>query len=164
MKNLALLVVAVSAVAWGQGKPVSARGAFAVIARHEKALSKLVKTVTPVQSKSDAGNLSRSAFILEMERVFDQAKPEFRWTPTYYRQVESSVVQHNTDPKVQAAIRKLTRYGCIGPVSPVVVGPGDTLTAQQFGDTLSMFTLRIAHLTHQPDPKWTPTLTFDTGS
>ncbi|MFX9081452.1 hypothetical protein ABTN40_20470, partial [Acinetobacter baumannii] len=80
-----------------------------------------------------------------MERVFDQAKSEFRWTPTYFRLSEATLVKFNADPKVQAAIRKLSRYGCIAPVGPVVIGPGDTLTAKQFGEALAMFTVRISH-------------------
>lgn len=160
-----MLLMVLAPVAWaGEAKPVSAKAAYAVMVRHETALAKLVTTVKPVTPPNTAGALSRSAFILEMERVFDLAKPEFRWTPTYFRLVEASITQHNTDPKVQAALRKLARYGCVAPVGPVVVGPGDTLTAQQFGDALSLFTLRIAHLAHQPDPKWTPSLTTDTGS
>lgn len=164
MRFLAIAVVAVASMAWAEDKPVSAKAAYRVMARHEAALAKLVKPVTPVAANGGDGPLSRTALILELERVFEQARPEFRWTPTYYRLVESAVTKSNPDPKVQAAVRKMARFGCIAPVGPLVVGPGDTLTPKQFGEALSLFTIRIAHLTHQPDPKWTPNLTFDTGS
>lgn len=159
-----LIIVVLAGTAFGQGKPVSARAAYNVMNRHEGALGKLVKGVTANGQKGDTSPMSRSAFVLELKRVFDQAKPSFRWTPRHMRVVESVVRKYNSDPKVQGALLKLARYGCIAPVGPIVVGPGDTLTAKQLGDALAYFMVRISHLAHQPDSKWSPDLTFDTGS
>ena len=145
-------------------KPVTTKAAYSVMSRHEAALSSVVKGVTPTNQKGDATPMSRSTFILELERVFDEAKPSFRWTPRHMRVIEPVIAKYNADPKIQAALKKLSRYGCIAPVGPIVVGPGDTLTPRQFGDALGFFNVRISHLVHQPDPKWSPDLTFDTGT
>jgi hypothetical protein len=55
-------------------------------------------------------------------------------------------------------IEALVAWGFVAPVGPLVVGPGDTLTAAQAGDALGYFFSQVALLSHRADPKWTPRL------
>ncbi|MFX8385601.1 hypothetical protein ABTL78_19470, partial [Acinetobacter baumannii] len=63
MRKWALFAIGLASLAGAQGKPVSAKAAYAVMARHEQALAKVVKSVTPITPKAEAGPISRTAFI-----------------------------------------------------------------------------------------------------
>ena len=162
MKSVWIVCLVGAALAWPQAppqdKPISGKAAWSVLNRHATALGKAVHGVTPSGRTGGPEPLKRADLIRELGRIFDQAKPNIRWTPSRPRIVESEIGRNNPDADVQAILRKLERFGCIGPVGPLVVGPGDALTAPIFGDAIAFFYLRITQICHQPDPKWTPDL------
>lgn len=123
----------------------------------EKNLAKLLKTKPmqwPAGKKQPA---TRAEVAQEFNRIFEHYKPQFKITPRPY-EVNMKAIQTNEDKVTRRNLAKLVEWGCVGPVSRLVVGPNEGMTNKQFGDALGYLYSQILRLTKQPHPKWTPEL------
>ena len=135
--------------------PVTQKEGDATLAEVEKALSALpgLKHIKPQTRKpSSTKPATRAYIILQMNRIFERAKPSFKFTPRKVR----------FDPKVlvagaeRSALEKLIAWGCVAKVGPLATGPKSTIGLKEFGDAMGFFVARISDLSHTPDPKYSP--------
>ena len=123
----------------------------------EPAMSKILK-LKPMQLPAGQQRAAtRKEAIDLLDQMFEHYRPAFRLTPRPFRIVQAQIDKHNQDQATREKLAKLSRWGVIGPVGPLVTG-GDSLTNQQFGDSLGYFYAGVASLTYQPDPRWSPDL------
>lgn len=125
------------------------------VRQSEPAMSKILKLKPLVLPAGQNRPATRKEAIELLDQMFEHYRPAFRLTPRPFRVVESVIAKHNTDPAVREKLAKLSRWGAIGPVGPLVAG-GETLTNAEFGDSLGYFYAAVASFTYQPDPRWSP--------
>ncbi|HXH61017.1 MAG TPA: hypothetical protein VNI20_06625 [Fimbriimonadaceae bacterium] len=143
----------------GQAAPVTKAEAEAAIGKVDSAIRKVIGLPAAEAKKvTDSTPISRAEFVKRLDSMFESYRPKFQYTPRPFHTDPAVVAKFNQDPGVQKRIDKLARWGCLAPVGPVVVGPGDTLTTSEFGDALGYFMSQIASLTYFADPKWVPNL------
>jgi hypothetical protein len=144
-------------VASAQGSPVTVGEANVVLDRIDASVRTVLK-MPAAKATADKSQraVKRSEVIARLDAMFESYRPHFKFTPRPFRTEPSVASKFNPDAKTRASIEKLARWGCIGPVGPLVAGPGDTLTTKQLGDALGMFIAQIAGLTYFADPKWVP--------
>lgn len=153
---LALTICASGAFA--QDAPVTVAEANAAIDRVDAAVRRVLRLPVPKASTDLSSKpVTRAQVLARLDAMFEAYKPKFQMTPRPYRTEPAVAKLHNKDQASLARIEKLSRWGCIGPVGPLVTGP-ETLTVGQLGDSLGYFLSQIAALTHYADPKWTPAL------
>lgn len=140
--------------------PVTRADLYVATMRVEGAMRVVLRmpASTPAARSEVAGPATRAEVTAELDRMFEVFRPQFRWTPMPYRVVEPAIDERNPDPKTREQLRRLARWGMIGPVGPLVTGPEPTLTEDELGATLGYFMGQIASLTYQPDARWTPNL------
>lgn len=126
------------------------------LARFETVVAKRLSITIPPSKLRGAQTASRAEIAAEFVRILDAVQPSFRFTPRPYRVVESSLRGYNKGVAVDH-MRRLIRLGMAGPVGPLAAG-GEGLSPEEFGDALGLFMTQLASYTHQPDPKWTPSL------
>lgn len=98
---------------------------------------------------------TRSEVIAEFWRLYQLAKPNFKFTPRPVNlQVKSISIP--TDNAQRKPLEALIKHGFIGKVSPLAAGSGDSLTLSDYGDALGFFLSRISDLTHTPSSRWSP--------
>jgi hypothetical protein len=107
--------------------------------------------------------VTRAQILARLDAMFESYRPKFHYTPRPSRADASAASKSNKDPKTLATIAKLSRFGCVGPVGRLVVGPADTLSVADFGEAVGYFMAQIAALTYTADPKWVPALMPDGG-
>lgn len=170
----ALLLVSVAGMASPQGlsgprkqsrpqasaaTPVTHLEVNATLTKVEKALNALpgMSAVKPLKRPNKAGTASRTYIILELDRLFENAKPSFKFTPMKVRFDARALVAGAKDGSMQA-LRKLVAWGCVAKVGPLATGPGPTIGLRDFGDAIGFFVARISDLSHSPDPKYSPAM------
>lgn len=126
----------------------------------DKALSTVLKLNPPSPvEKGTSQPATRAQIIAEFDRIFEKARPKFRMTPRPYRVEKEAITKHNSG-KTAETLEKLIRWGVVGPVGPLVVGPTDTLTPQQYGDALGLLFVQLASLTHTPSLAGNPAIKY----
>jgi hypothetical protein len=138
--------------------PVTQAEAAAVFKRAETVLRKLTRQ--PGVAKSGipltGAPVSRTQIVREMDRIFNLAKPAFKFTPP--------PVQHRPelfslkDAASVAALKRLVGWGFVARLGPVATSSKSSLTVAEFGDAIGFFLLRMSDLTHTPSTKWSPYL------
>jgi hypothetical protein len=126
------------------------------MARFETVIAKRLSVTIPSTKLKGSQVATRAEIAAEFVRVLAAVQPSFRFTPRPYRVIESSLKAHNSGAAVDQ-LRRLIRLGMAGPVGPLAAG-GAGLSPEEFGDALGLFMTQLAAYTHQPDPKWTPSL------
>lgn len=129
---------------------------ISALKKTEPKVAALVKIKPMTWPKGEDRPATRQEIVVLFDQMFQHYQPAFKFTPRPYRVVEKAI-KTNEDPKLQARLKKLSRWGCIGPVGPLVVGP-EHISNKQFGDSLGYFYSQILYLANQPDPRWTPEL------
>ncbi len=131
--------------------PVTDNDLRQTIYRAEKSLCIVLKLKAPAPvEKGTSKPATRAQIIGEMDRLFELARPKFRMTPRPYAIREDLIKAHNTGEAAKK-LEKLVKWGAVGPVSPLVVGPTDTLTPKEYGDALGLLFMQLSSLTHQPN-------------
>lgn len=138
--------------------PVTQAEARAVLDRAEKLLVSLVrvKRTGAVSIASSQQAVARGQVVAEMNRIFETCRPRFKFTPRK-TDLDKRPLKLK-DARQMANLRKLIEWGCVAKVGPLAVGPAETLTVKQFGDSIGFFISRIAQLSHMPSPRWTPAI------
>ncbi|MFM9874454.1 MAG: hypothetical protein ACKVQS_13445 [Fimbriimonadaceae bacterium] len=162
MKRALILVFGIGLLSVGgvaQDKPAGAlRSDFVIVVRELDVAASKKLGLKPTEFKSSAGIVTRDEVIAQMTLLFDKYQPKFRVTPRPYDVYPEIIDKHNSDPKISEQLRKLSRWGVIGPVSQIVTNKGNSLSEEELGDAVGYFYSQIMIYVHQPDPKWTPAL------
>jgi hypothetical protein len=141
-----------------QGPPVTVAEANAAIDRVDSAIRKVLRLPEAKPSADRSTKpVTRAQVLARLDSMFESYKPKFLITPRPYRTEPAVAKAHNKDQATLARIEKLSRWGCIGPVGPLVAG-SESLSTEALGDSLGYFMSQIAALTHFAEPKWTPAL------
>lgn len=157
--SLLVGLVAASAASFAQARPVTVAEANAVFDRIDASIRKVLKLPVAKPSTDRATRpVTRAEVVERMHQLFASYRPKFAYTPRPFRAEPGEVAKANKDPKTVERINTLVRWGCVGPVGPLAVGPADTLTTEQFGDAVGYFMSQIAALTYYADPNWTPVI------
>ncbi|MCB8932263.1 MAG: hypothetical protein M9921_08365 [Fimbriimonadaceae bacterium] len=161
-----IAMVGLASVAMGvqqpQG-PVTRPEATAVFKRVGTALSIFTGgKAKPFAPKfAPTGVLTRTELVREFDRVFEAAKPYFKYTP---RPVKfDAAVFSIKDEDARNKLDKLVKWGCVARIGPVATAPKDELALAEFGDAVGFLLIRIAELTHTPSSKWTPAMMHGDG-
>lgn len=113
-----------------------------------------LNTVLP-RIPASALPVRRGDIITRFDRIFELLKPKFNFTPRKIKFDPKSLAFSPTHPQ-RAAVEKLIRWGCISKSSPLATSKNDAVRAADFGEALGVFMMRIADLTHKPDPRFSP--------
>ncbi len=158
-RSLVLAAVLFAPCAFAQSGPVTVAEAGAAFDRVDAAIRKVLRMPAAKPSADKAPRpVTRAEVVARLDAMFESYKPHFKITPRPFRTEPAVAAQFNKDPKTVASIQKLARFGCIGPVGPLVAGPGENVSIDQLGEALGFFLSQIAALTYTADPKWTPAL------
>ena len=175
MKHLALVALLVFAVtAFGQertpikpkevapeiAKQIVTEGeANKVFARAEAMLRKklaLDSKAAPIDLGTSAAPVSREKVVAQFSRLYELSKPKFKLNPKPVGYDPKVLKMDNKKSLDQLVV--LLKAGAIAERARVAVGPADTLTVKEFGDTLGYFLARIAQLPHMPIPEYSRAL------
>lgn len=143
----------------GIAAPVTVAEVDATILEIRKALSvlpgleALKKTGDKAATSIGSSPATRAYIILKLDRLFERARPTFRFTP---RRVRFDARVLKVGKAERPALEKLIAWGCVARVGPLATGPGATIGLKEFGDAIGFFVARLADLTHTPDPKYSP--------
>lgn len=103
-------------------------------------------------------SVTRQEVIMEMNRLYEAAKPYFKFTPrAVWYDPKAFTVKAGTPTR--AALEKMVKRGFIAIASPMATAPSDYLSVSDFGDTVGIFVARLSDLTHMPDTKYSPAIT-----
>ncbi len=157
--KLTLAVVLFAACAPAQAGPVTVAEANAAFDRVDAAIRNVLRMPARKASTDKAPRqITRAEVLAKLDAMFESYRPHFKYTPRPFRNEPGVAARFNKDARALASIQKLSRFGCIGPVGPLVTGAGDSISIEHFGETLGLFMSQIAALTYTADPKWTPAL------
>ncbi len=170
MKSTLVAVVAISGcLALGQTEslprrkvanagnaPLTMTEASVAFTRVEKVLGRVVGIPLSLP-KLPSGNLParRSDVIARMDRIFELCRPQFKFTPKKVR-FDPKILGLPANHPQRAPLERLIRWGCVGKATPFAVSKSEVLAAGEFGDAIGNFLLRIADVTHRPDPNFSP--------
>ena len=104
------------------------------------------------------GKVTRDEVIAAMDTLMTKYQEKFRVTPRPYAVYPEVIDEFNKSSETRESLRKLSRWGMIGPVSRLVANKGTEISEEDLGDALGYFYTRVMTYTHQPDPSWTPSL------
>jgi hypothetical protein len=160
---LAAIVLASCAIGFGAGSgtalgPVTREEVDITLTKVEQALSSLPgmeSSIKPVKRPTKAGLASRAYIIQQLDRLFEKAKPNFKFTPRKEKFDEKMLVAADSGI-TKKALRKLIAWGCVAKVGPLATGPKDTIGLREFGDAMGFFVARISDLSHSPSSKFSP--------
>lgn len=137
--------------------PVTVAEVDATIAEMRRALSSLpgLDSVKPAARRGASADspATRAYIIGQLDRIFEKAKPRFKFTPRKVRFDSKLLVAGKAE---RAILAKLIGWGCVAKVGPLATGPKETIGLKEFGDAMGFFVARLADLTHTPDPKYSP--------
>jgi hypothetical protein len=155
--SLAVLVMAQTKAA-PPVSPVTCTEARTFLQRVQNALVVVNRIKNPSHSliHPSRSPITREAVILEFKRIFDMTQPFFTYKGNP-AQFDPKVIRLSSASSLRAAMT-LTSWGCLNRVGPLLTGPGDHLTPQQFGDASGLFLSRLAELTHTPTIEFSPYL------
>ncbi len=136
--------------------PATQAEASVALSRLDRVLSRVVGVAIDLP-KMPMGDLpvKRTDIIARFDRLFELCKPQFRFTPK----------KINFDPKLlslpighpqRGMLERLVKWGCVGKTTALSVNKADSISAVELGDAIGLFVLRIADITHRPDPKFSP--------
>jgi len=148
------------ACANAQEAPVTQAEMFASVGKCETALCRVLQMPVPKARTGSTKPATRLEMFKEFGRLFDEFKTKFKVTPRPVR-IDPLAIEQRCPEEVITLATKLAKWGCVAPVGPLVVGPKDTLSIDEFGDALGFFFTRVAGLSHTPLIKWSPYLQPD---
>jgi hypothetical protein len=97
----------------------------------------------------------RVEIVARFDRIFEVLKPKFTFTPRKIKFDPKSIALPAAHPQ-RAGLERLIKWGCMSKGSPLATSKADAVKLGDFGDALAVFMMRVADLTHKPDPKFSP--------
>ncbi len=138
--------------------PLSVAELYAATERVETAIRRVVlsnaQPPTPRRIAEDRP-AKRQEIIAEFGRLFEMARPHFKFTPRAVLFDTKVLSVPPTDP-TRKPLENLIKFGCVGRIGPIATAPGPNVSLEEFGDAVGFFMLRISDLTHTPSAKWSP--------
>jgi hypothetical protein len=108
-------------------------------------------------AKAGDAPATREQVVLQMDRLFELARPSFKFTPKRIKYDPGMITIKRGRP-ARKAVEKLIAWEFVAKVGPLAANLKPTLTLGEFGEALGFFLARIADLTHLPSNKWSPYL------
>jgi len=138
-------------------EPVTKTEASKVLLQVDQAIVKVMPRLkaAPVHL-SGANPVTREEVVDQFDKIFQMAKPEFKFTPRKVTYDPNLLTIK--DKATRMKLEKLIAWGCVDKVGMLATSPKDTLGVLDFGDAVGLMTSRVAELTHMPDPKFSPDL------
>lgn len=138
-------------------EPVTKDEAKKVIDQVDSALVAVMPAVKKSESPlAGSQPVTRAEVVSEFNRIFEAAKPEFKFTPRRVSYDASLLTLKDAGAK--SRLQSLIAWGCVDQVGPLATSSKDTLGVLEFGDAVGFLLARVAQLSHMPDPKFTPSL------
>ena len=131
---------------------------YATIAKVELGLRRVVlsSSQAPVVRQNVQDRVAkRSEITAEFWRLFQLAKPYFKFTPKAVVFKPNLLSIPATDPQ-RKPLETLIRFGFIGKVAPLATNAAPSISITEYGDALGFFIARMSDLTHTPSAKWSP--------
>lgn len=97
----------------------------------------------------------RTEITAEFWRLFQLAKPHFKFTPKAVVYKPDMISIPAADPQ-RKPLETMIRFGFIGKVAPLATSSAPSLSIPDYGDALGYFIARMSDLTHTPSAKWSP--------
>lgn len=119
-----------------------------------RAVLHLKPATAPGLPADKAKPASRELVVDQFYRIFEVAKPEFKFTPRPLS-FDKKLIKPPTT-KSREKLEKLISFGAVSASGPLATSTKDTLTIQQFGEATGLMLARLAELTHTPDSKFSP--------
>ncbi|MCW5936325.1 MAG: hypothetical protein KIT11_03340 [Fimbriimonadaceae bacterium] len=137
--------------------PVTRGEAHVVLSRFDRAASKVLGLEAPPMVKVAEPDkpITRGEIIKLLREKLDRFRPKFVVTPRP-SPIDRKALESRNKPNVRQDLEPLLRSGFVAPVGPVVVGPAETLTVDEFADLVGFFFSRLADLTHKPSAQFSP--------
>lgn len=156
-----LFVVPVLALAQAvkPAAPVTRLEFFGSAGQMESAMNRVLGLPVPPKVKiaKPEEPVTRAEVAAHLVKLFNGYRPKIRLTPRP-AYVQSGAIEKGLPASLHKDVRLLVQFGVLDPVCPLIVGPGQNLTAKQAGNTIGQFFSRLLVLTQKPSPKWTPAI------
>lgn len=140
-----------------QIQPASRADLALVLNELDRAASKKLG-VSYTEYKGGSGAVTRDEVVALLANLFAKYKPKFRVTPRPGDVYPAVIDQYNKDPKTRETLKMFSKWMVVSPVGPLAAGKTAQIGEEELGDALGYFYSRIMVYTHQPDPKWTPSI------
>jgi len=102
-----------------------------------------------------SASATREQIVLEFARLFEMARPHFKFTPRKIK-FDPSMLTIRKGTRARAELETMIALQFVAKVGPLAASEKPTLTLAQFGDAVGYFYARVADLTHTPSSKWSP--------
>lgn len=138
--------------------PVTLGEVYATIDRLEQGVRRVVLASTQASNGRTANPdrpATRAEILGEFWRLFQMAKPYFKFTPRPVAFEAKNLSTPASDP-LRKPLETLIRYGFVGKVSPVATNATPTMSLEDYADALGFFMARLGDITHTPSSKWSP--------
>ena len=131
---------------------------YATIEKVELGVRRVVlsSTQAPVVRKDFSDRVAkRTEVTAELWRLFQLAKPYFKFTPKAVAFKPNLLSIPASDPQ-RKPLETMIKFGFIGKVGPLATSSSPSMSIPEYGDTLGFFIARMSDLTHTPSAKWSP--------
>jgi hypothetical protein len=138
--------------------PLSLAELQASIDRAETAVRRVVlmnSQPVVVRKVSQDRPAKRQEIVAEFSRLFEMARPHFKFTPTPVR-YDAKLLSLKPEEPARKQVETLIRFGFVGRIAPMATASVPTMTLEEFGDALGFFLARMGEVTHTPSSKWSP--------
>lgn len=138
--------------------PVTIGEVHASIEKLETAIRRVVLSNSQApMSHGTAENrpATRTEVLAEFWRLYQLAKPNFKFTPRPVA-LQAKSITVAADDGMRKPLETMIKHGFVGKVSPLAAGTGPNMTLEDYGDALGFFLARIGDLTHTPSARWSP--------
>ena len=138
--------------------PVTLSELYSTIEKVELGVRRVVlsSTQAPVPRKEFADRVAkRTEVTAEFWRLFQLAKPHFKFTPNAVKFKPELISIPASDPQ-RKPLETMIRFGFIGKVAPLATSSAPSMSIPEYGDALGFFIARMSDLTHTPSAKWSP--------
>lgn len=138
--------------------PVTLGEVYATIDRLEQGVRRVVLASTQAPNERSASPdrpATRAEILGEFWRLFQLAKPYFKFTPRPVNFEAKNLSTPASDP-LRKPLETLIRYGFVGKVSPIATNTASDMSLEDYADALGFFMSRLGDITHTPSSKWSP--------
>lgn len=152
----------VPAVAKGPVTQAEAKVTFDHVVACLETVTKKHIAFAPSTLKPTSKPVTREQVLLEMNRLYKATQPYFKVTPKalWY---DASLLTIKKGTQARPILETLIKEGFVSRVCPLSTSKEDTMTIEDFGDTVGVFVSRTADLAHMPTPRFSPYIENPTG-
>ena len=159
---LALALVASLAAAVAQGtasKGVTLDEGKSALAKVSGVLSRRHSVELPVPDWKGGQEVHREQVVTVLADWAKRIEPKLRAKMRAER-FDKAAISDGLPQAAQADALALIQAGFAAPVGPMIVGPNEGLSPEEFGDAMGYFTARLEGLAALNDPDYTPGISW----